>query len=241
MGRWANPPLDKVAFRLGYSPNLGIERRVAEFQRKRGCLAEILLQPDEKRDRGPVPHYLLMDRDDPKFTACVTHTDTYLTEAAYTDWPVFRQKVMGHLAITPIPEETEEHDFIGLAFFDRLKLFPRHDRGVPIQQYLTIKMEGPAEFSSKTYQRAAWETDYQMRGPDDLMRVIVQTHPPDDEGIEHLLVSVDRRIVGVDRTPVEEFLEMAHQDTKRAFEGLLQPDYLTYLKEGRIRDGNPFV
>lgn len=239
MGQWANPPLDKVTFRLGFLVNLGIERRVAEFQRRRGCLAETVLRMDEKRpQRGLVPHYVLINRDDPKFTTSVTHADAHFIEAAYTDWPVFRKKVVDSLGVTPIPEETDEHDFIGLVYADRLRLFPTHDRSVPIQQYLRIKMEGPAEFFNKTYQRAAWETDYQMKGPNDLMRVVVQTEPPDDEGIEHLLVSVDRRIVGLDRTPVEEFLEMAHQDTKRAFETLLQPEYLAYLKEGRVSDAS---
>ena len=241
MGQWVNPPLDHVAFRLGYPLDLGIEQRVTAYQREREYVAEMLTRVDEKRPhRGAVPHFFLQNPADPKFTLQVTHNDAYFEEKAYSDWVVFRDKILNHLDLTPVGGETQLHDFIGLVYVDRLSLFPHQDMIIPIEKYLRISMKGTVEFSKMPFQRAAWETDYQMRAPNDLMRVVVQSEPPDADGIEHLVVSVDRRIVGIDRTPAAAFLDLAHQDTKHAFESLLQPEYLQYLKEGTVPDGSDF-
>ena len=241
MGQWKNPPLQNVTFRLGFPVNLGIEQRVAQFQRDRGYLAEVVLRQDEKRPhRGLVPEYRLVHPEDTNFVITVTHADAHFIENDYTDWHVFRDKVLDHLAITPIPDETEQHDFIGLACLDRLAVFPTQDGSIPVDRYLKISMKGPGEFFDKKFQHAAWETDYQMAGPRDLLRYVVRSERADEEGIEHLVVSVDRRVGELSSQPVEEFLEAAHRDTKEAFESILQPDYLTYLKEGSVPDGSDF-
>lgn len=241
MGRWARPPLHQVAFRIGFPADFTIAQRVDSFQKSRGYLGDIRLAPDDIRpERGTVPHYILQHPDDQRFIIRVTHTDAQFIESAYTDWADFRQKVLDHLPATPISEENTSHDFIGLAYIDRLGIFPTQDESLPISKYLRVKMEGPDGFNVRKFEKAAWLTDYQMRGPGDLMRIEVQSEEPDTEGIEHLNVIVDRRIVGANSTPVPEFLDLAHRDTLQAFESLLQPDYLAYLKEGRDPNGCDF-
>lgn len=241
MGRWARPPLHQVVFRIGFPADFSIAQRVASFQKVHGYQGDIRLGPDDKRpDRGTVPHYVICSPKDQAFVIRVTHTDAHFVESAYTDWAVFREKVLFHLPVTPIPEETSAHDFIGLAYIDRLNIFPTQDESLPLSKYLRVRMEGPDGFSGRKFEKAAWLTDYQMSGPGDLMRIEVQSEEPDPDGIEHLNVIVDRRIVGPNSTPVPEFLDLAHRDTMEAFESLLQPDYLAYLKEGRDPNGCGF-
>jgi len=96
-----------------------------------------------------------------------------------------------------------------------------------------MDINGPGRFSERKLHNVEWVTDYQLDRPDDLLRLEVRQEPVDDQGMEHLRVVVDRRIVGEDFMPVEDFLGRAHTDLMDAFQSLLEPSYLDHPKHGK--------
>lgn len=232
MGVWSNAPLEEVVFRLGYPVDFGLVDRVSEFQHANQYGGRIAVLPDEKQHGLAVPHYFLQDPQDEHFQIRITHTDAIFTEKRYKDWADFKAKILHHLAATPIPSITNVHHFIGLAYIDRLPIFPTQDKTLPLERYLSMNIRGPVPFKDHKFQRAEWLIDYQLERPNNLMRIEVKQEGPDGDGLEHLRIVIDRRIVGPDDTPVEAFLQLAHAETIDAFESMLEPNYLKFLKEG---------
>lgn len=226
MSQWKKPTLQHVMFRMEYPLNFSVPRMVGEFQTKLDLRGELALAEDG------LPEYRLARRDDPNSLVRVTMKNISYLTSNYTDWAEFKTRLLVLMDEFPLPLRNREHLFIGLLYIDSIELYPRTVPVVPIDQYLQVSMKGPGRFGESPFRSAAWVTDYVL-GPDNYqLQLRVETKPADHEGIEHLLVTTDTRIVGPDSTPMEEFLDRAHKDANDAYYSLLQPNLLRALKEG---------
>ncbi len=230
MSVWQNPPVREVHFRLHF-PSLLIagDAFIGQFQLQRRLHAQVHVQPG-----SPIVGFRLNDPADPKFEILANVQGIAFIEKGYTDWALFRAKVLDYLTYFPVP--TEDHSFIGLAYINRLHLDSYGDGPQPLSKLLAWDFGGPGSVRANQMRHLKWSTDYQMGGKrNQLLRVEVwntQEADTEPDGVEFVNLTLDRRTVGVDTIPVDAFLDTAHREILDALTSLLSPDKLRQLKQG---------
>ena len=124
MSRFGQGEIDSKSFSRGKPWKLGQSRRYNEsffalgipsisgflgagkMQREYGFGDQIFTKGDEFRGGFLVPTYYLVRPKDPKFLVQLTCTDAVLIENSYSDWAIFRTKVLQCMEFTPVPRFT---------------------------------------------------------------------------------------------------------------------------------------
>jgi len=232
MGVWANPPIEQCIFDFRYhTPLIYADNFIGAMQAKLGLMAEVV-----RIEGTPIMGYRLMSPNDLGLEVVASIDRFTVIEHKYTDWRDFKAKVMHYAAnFIPLNSGAALHGFIGLACVDLLKVEPYGDGPLPLSDYIAWDMGGPSEFKGNELQTLEWVADYRRPGKGHLLRVRIDSDrhgTTDIEGVESIRVVVDRRIVGIDDTPISDFLDMAHEETKQAFHSLLNPRYRERLQNG---------
>jgi len=231
---WIKQPIHEVAFEIRFPTMLVIaDAAIGHYQ------AQLNLQATFEKD-PEVPQLILWNlanSQDSSVRIKANQLRFAFIERKYNGWREFKEKALHYIRSFPLLARDVPHRFIGLAFRNRLPVAPHGEDPLPLEKYISWSLGGPGHLTAKQTRELSWTTDYQLSGPEDLLRVEISNHregTTDHEGVEHLLVNLDRRINRLDGKGVEDFLQQAHGDIKEAFNSMLNPNYREMLVSGKL-------
>lgn len=229
---WASQPVHEVAFEIRFATiHVIADAVIGHYQNQLRLMAGC--EPDSEAPQLIL--WTLANPQDPSVLIKVNQLRFAFIERKYNGWEEFKVKAMRYIRAFPLLAHDSHHRYIGLAFRNRLRVANHGDNPLPVEDYISWSLGGPNHLIAKQTRELSWMTDYQLSGPQDILRIEIKNHgegTTDSDGVENLVVNLDRRINRLDDMGIEEFLDQAHEDIKNAFDAILNPGYRDRLISG---------
>ena len=229
--QYPHAPLVQAICEVRFHGETAIESARPRIQKELRDSLPLLFVPKAKPDVAvALQPYVFMATDQTEQFHCALNSFAYITKR-YSGYAKYRERLLGLARqFSEIVPEVQELTRVGLRYINHIPILRESkEAAIPLEDYLTVGLKLPPSIGATLTQL---ESTFTVRLAAGTLKVMLRVEEGASAvGPERLVLDFDfAQLDDLQMTRLPEYLDVAHEQTKRVFTDLVSDRYLPVMR-----------